>query len=124
MLNSFFIRHDGKFQAISFDEIDYIESRKNYVCIATSTKRYVPHLTMKQVERKLPNNLFCRIHRSCIVSLNKIEGFDCEFVYLQKTRLPLSARYAEILKSRVLIVGNDIKDTKHSEYTNLPVCGE
>ena len=108
MLQSFFVRHGGKYHRILFDDIIYIEACKNYVCIVTMTQNYSSHVTMKQVEETLPQNLFCRIHRSCIVSINKIQAFDHEFVYLNKQRLPLGPQYVEILKNKVLIPFNEL----------------
>jgi DNA-binding LytR/AlgR family response regulator len=67
---------------------------------------------MKQMEEYLPQNLFCRIHRSYIVSLNKIEAFDHEYVYLKKMQLYLSPQYFDVLKTKLIIICSDCKQKR------------
>lgn len=112
MLNSFFIKLNGKYQGIAFDDVDYIEANKNYVHVITSKQKFFSHARMKQMEEKLPHNLFWRIHKSYIVALNKITAFDHEFVYLKNTKLPLGSNYYEALKNRLIIICSEMKQTK------------
>ena len=118
MLHSFFIKIDGKYQSIAFDDVDYIEANKNYVRIVTSKQKFFPHARMKQMEEKLPHNLFWRIHKSYIVALNKITAFDHDYVYLKNTKLPLGANYFEGLKNRVIIICSDVKKVKEIDSKN------
>ena len=76
MFTSFFARVNGKFQNITVDHIQYIEANKNYVRIITDASSYVIHATLNTIEQQLPPNLFCKIHRSYIVAVNKIVAFD------------------------------------------------
>ena len=115
MVHTFFIKIDRKYQSISFDDIDYIEASKNYVRILTAKQKFFPHATMKQMEEKLPHNLFCRIHKSYIVALNKITAFDHEYVYLKNTKLPLGANYIEGLKNRLIIICAEAKQVKETD---------
>lgn len=109
MLRHFFIRLDGKYQKIPFDDIRYVEACKNYIRIVTGVKSYMVLITMKQIERVLPQNIFCRIHRSYIVSLNFINAFDHELVYLDGIDLPLSAQFLESLQHKVYIVTSELR---------------
>jgi DNA-binding LytR/AlgR family response regulator len=122
MLHSFFIRIDGKYQGIAFDDIHYVEACKNYVRIVTATQSFLPHVTMKQVEEQLPLNLFCRIHRSYIVSLNKITAFDHEFIYLKKVQLHLGPQYFELLKSKLLIICSEVKNKRGNKILSINEC--
>ena len=109
MLRYFFVRLNGRYQKIPFDDIRYVEACKNYIRIVTGAKSYMVLVAMKQMERILPQNMFCRIHRSYIVSLNFINAFDHELVYLDGIDLPLGEHFLESLHSKVYIVANELR---------------
>ncbi|HQX95859.1 MAG TPA: LytTR family DNA-binding domain-containing protein [Chitinophagaceae bacterium] len=113
MKKYFFIRTDGKYVKLCFSEILYAEGSRNYIKIFTETKQYLVLITMKRLEQFLPTSLFIRIHKSFIVSLEKIVQFDKERVWLQHKELPVGHQYRNELVKSVLIV-ND------AEYCCLP----
>jgi two-component system, LytTR family, response regulator len=49
--------------------------------------------TLKQFETDLPAALFCRVHKSYMVSLSKIERADRNTVYIGETSIPVSNTY-------------------------------
>jgi two-component system, LytTR family, response regulator len=112
MYKYFFIRLDSKYQKIQFDEIKYVEACKNYIRIVTTKKAHIVLITMKQIERVLPSNLFCRVHRSYIVSLNYINAFDHELVYMDGIELPLSVPFQKPLQNKVMIVTSVLRCRK------------
>ena len=57
---------------INFDDIDYIEGLKNYVAIFHSGEKTVAYLSMKDLEATLPADKFFRVHKSFIISLERI----------------------------------------------------
>jgi DNA-binding LytR/AlgR family response regulator len=68
---------------IMLDEIEYVESLKNYVAIYHGGKKTLAYISMKDIEMNLPTTHFVRIHKSFIVSLkhvSKIEGTEVEMV--------------------------------------------
>lgn len=107
MIEFIFARVNGKYYNIPVAEIRFIEAKKNYVRIVTGDQSFLAHVTLSHIEKKLPQNLFCRIHRSYIVAISKVKWFDCGYAYLnlKDTRLPISTVYFELLKTKVLIVG-------------------
>jgi DNA-binding LytR/AlgR family response regulator len=109
VIREFFVKLDGRFQKIRFEDIQYVEAFKNYVRIITSKKIYVVLITLKQMEGVLSSNLFCRIHRSYIVSVSHITAFDQELVYLEGKELPLSTQYHPLLSSKVMIVISELR---------------
>jgi DNA-binding LytR/AlgR family response regulator len=72
----FFVKADKKLVKIKYDEILYIEGLKDYVIIRLEQGRVVTLQTMKSLEDKLPPGKFMRIHRSYIVSIDKIHAVD------------------------------------------------
>ena len=54
----------------------YVESLKNYVKVVTMEKTVVSYMSITQMEEKLPELKFIRIHRSFIVGVDHIEEYS------------------------------------------------
>ena len=93
-----YFRADRKMVKVFLDEVLYIESFKDYVIIHQSDS---DPLRIKQplssVESMLPKHQFLRIHRSYIVSLDKITAFTKTDVEIGKIELPIGRSYSESL---------------------------
>jgi len=90
-----FVRADRKMLKISFDEILYVESLSDYIKIHTSSKTIITRETISNMEAKLPNTDFLRIHRSYIIALKKIASYTNEFIEINAKALPISRSYKE-----------------------------
>ena len=106
MQNFFFIRLDGKYVKINFSDIVYVEGCKNYIKIITDLRSYLVLITMKRMEEILPASLFQRIHKSFIVSLEKVLEFNRYSVYLKNKELPIGHLYKGVIE-RAVIIAND-----------------
>lgn len=96
-----FVKADKKLIKIKYDEILYIEGLKDYVIIRMDRSRVITLQTMKSLEDKLPSNLFRRIHRSYIVSIDKINAIVGNMVEVieknQAKHLPIGKNYRDEL---------------------------
>ena len=88
-----YFRTNRKMTKIALADIIYIESFKDYIKIITTTGTVITKQSISSVEDILPNDLFIRVHRSFIVSLNKIESYSNELVCLNKVELPIGRMY-------------------------------
>ena len=95
----FFVKADKKLVKIKYDDIVYIEGLKDYVIIRLEQGRVVTLQTMKSLEDKLPLTRFKRIHRSYIVSIDKIHAVDGTSVDVyekgQIKQLPIGKNYRD-----------------------------
>jgi two-component system, LytTR family, response regulator len=82
---------------ISFCDIVYIESQREYIRIVTTKKEYLSKMSTNEIEELLPPQLFKRVHRSFIVSVNKIESYNSEMVQVSGVSIPVGRGYKEIL---------------------------
>lgn len=75
---SMFLNIDGQLQQIAFDSIIYVAAMKDYVMIYVDGQKnpLITHMTMNAMEEMLPAQKFMRIHRSYIVSVNRIRSID------------------------------------------------
>ena len=88
-----YVRVDRKMVKVLLDDILYIESDKDYVKIFTSGSTIITRQTISSVEAMLSENEFFRIHRSFIVSLDKIKSFSNEIVEIDNKELPIGKLY-------------------------------
>ena len=85
-------RADRKTLKIPLDDILFIESLKDYIKVVTKTKPIITKQSISSIEENLPKN-FMRIHRSFIVSINKVESYTSELIKIGKYELPISRSY-------------------------------
>jgi DNA-binding LytR/AlgR family response regulator len=97
----FFVRSDRKMIKIDFSELDFIESLADYVKIHSNDKMIITRETISSIEAKLPKKDFLRVHRSYIVSINKIESFTNEFIEIRNKAIPISRSYKNDVKHRL-----------------------
>jgi len=110
MQKCFFIKEKGRYLKIPFNEIVFVEGCRNYIKIVTEDKVYLLLIAMKRMEQLLPAFLFKRIHRSYIVSLDKITGFDTDSVYLKDKELPIGQLYKGELEKVVMIINDTVTE--------------
>jgi len=111
----FFIRHEGRFVKVDYQHIIYIEARKNYTRIVLQDRpTFQVLVTLKQWERLLPRDSFCRVHRGYIVSIEKVLSFDNKYAYMagEKISIPgekisIGEQYRMALPEAVTIVANE-----------------
>jgi two-component system, LytTR family, response regulator len=94
-----FLNVEKKKVKILFSEIVYIESQREYIKIVTTKKAYVSKMSTHEMETLLPARLFKRIHRSFIVSLNKIEAYTAEEVEVNGISIPIGRGYRDSLEN-------------------------
>ena len=113
MQTNFFIRIEGKIQSIPFDSVIFISSKKNYCEIVTTEQKYLTYGMISSFERQLPKNMFCRVHRSFIISLQKIDWFKHDHVMLvDERKIPINKAGYKAIQERILIVGDCEKGSK------------
>jgi len=94
-----FVNVQKKKIKILFSEILYIESQREYVRIVTTRKEYLSKISTHEIEGLLPANLFKRIHRSFIVSMNKIESYTAEEVEVNGVSIPVGRDYRHVFEN-------------------------
>ena len=91
----FFIKTDGKLVRIDFDDILYIEGLRDYVAVHTVSEKLISLDTLLNMESQLPAGQFARIHKSYLVSLEKIDTIEGSRVFVGNTILPVGSLYRE-----------------------------
>lgn len=96
------IRADYSLHQIAFEDIILVEALDDYVKIhCTTGKPIVARMTLKNLQLKLPEKLFIRVHKSYIISFNKIKALRNKVVYLPNFEIPLGPTYEKVLLARL-----------------------
>ncbi|NNC95528.1 MAG: response regulator transcription factor [Chitinophagales bacterium] len=90
-----FIKTDKKIVKIKYNDIMYIEGLKDYVMIYTKSERHITLMTMKGLEAKLPSNMFKRVHKSYIISIDKIKSILGNLIEIGEKHVPIGKMYKE-----------------------------
>ena len=83
---------------ILFSEIIYVESQREYIKIVTTKREYFSKMSTHEMENILPSNLFKRIHRSFIISVNKIESYTADAVHVNGASIPIGRGYKGVME--------------------------
>lgn len=121
MFTAFFLRTSGKLTAFPFDEVLYITAKHNYCEIVTTKRKLLVHISLSCFQEKLPENLFCRIHRSHIISVQWVSSFDHNQVEIQGQILPINRAGFEAITKRVLIVCSELDGNLKREIEGMDV---
>ncbi|GAA4334284.1 LytTR family DNA-binding domain-containing protein [Mucilaginibacter gynuensis] len=95
-LNDFiFVKTEHKIQKVYLKDILFIEGLKDYISIFTTAERIITLQNMKKMEDALPEKYFIRVHRSYIVSLNKIDSIERSRIFIGDKIIPVGDTYRD-----------------------------
>jgi two-component system LytT family response regulator len=101
------IKSLGQVVFVNLDDVDWIEASDYYVSIHAGPKTHLLRRSLTELEQELDPEVFCRIHRSTLVRLDRVRGLtlseDGEYDVLLENgvKLSLSRRYRKHLQSRL-----------------------
>jgi two-component system LytT family response regulator len=107
ILERLVIKSVGEVSFVKVCEIDWIEAANYYASLHVGSRTYLLRRTLSELEQELDPNVFCRIHRSAIVKLDRVRGLrlseDGEYDVLLENgaKLRMSRRYRKQLQSRL-----------------------
>ena len=90
-----FIKTENRLEKINLADIIYIEGMRDYRRIHTSEKRIMTLQNFKELEVLIPSNLVCRVHKSYMVSLSKIDSVERSRIKISDQLIPISDTYRE-----------------------------
>lgn len=91
----FFVKTEYRIEKIFFQDILFIEGMRDYRCIQTNSKKILTLQTFTELVQELPKSKFCRVHKSYIVTLNKIDLIERNRIKIKDKLIPISETYRE-----------------------------
>ena len=90
-----FVKTENRLEKVALEEIIYIEGMRDYRRIHTTSKRIMTLQTFTEFERQIPTNILCRVHKSYMVSLDKIDSIEKRGLKIRDRIIPISETYKE-----------------------------
>jgi two-component system, LytTR family, response regulator len=72
------VRDGSRVHVIPIEKIEYVQAQDDYVCFRSEGKDYLKDQTLGQVEAQLDPSKFVRIHRSFILSLDRLARVELD----------------------------------------------
>lgn len=91
--NYLIIKADRKHYKINYEDLIYIEGQKAYVTFHTVNKKITALATLRDLDKELPNDRFIRVHKSYIVSINKIDILEGNMIEIAGINLSVGKSY-------------------------------
>jgi two-component system LytT family response regulator len=110
-LERFAVKSAGQVSFLKISEVDWIEAADYYSCLHVGPRTHLLRRSMAELEAELDQAVFCRIHRSTIVRLDRVRGLklnesgEYDVLLEDGTKLRLSRRYRRELQSRLSVRG-------------------
>jgi two-component system LytT family response regulator len=101
------VKGAGNVLFVKISDIDWIEAADYYACLHVGARSHLLRRSLAELEQELDAAVFCRVHRSTMVNLNRVRGLklgeDGEYEVLLESgiRLRLSRRYRRQLQARL-----------------------
>ena len=99
-----FVNINHRLIRLTINEINIIQSDKNYILITTDTETHKVNISLKKIQQRLPLKSFFRVHKSYIVNLNKIVDIEDRTIVIQKNVVPIGNKYWMNLKNRLNLI--------------------
>ena len=97
-----YLKVDKDMKKVFVNDIVYIESWKDYVKLfLVNNKNLLVKQSISAMENLLSEHKFLRIHRSYMVSLNKISGYNGVSIQLETTEIPIGRLYKQAVMERL-----------------------
>jgi DNA-binding LytR/AlgR family response regulator len=88
-----FLKSDKKIHKVDLDSIHFIEAIGDYMKVVTDNGQLIINETLKKLQEELPVRSFIRVHKSFIISRNKIKFIEGNYVQLENKSIPIGATY-------------------------------
>lgn len=88
-----FVKTENRLEKVFLKDILFIEGMRDYRKIHTSQKKIMTLQTFTELENEIPPALICRVHRSWMVSLSKIDVVEKDTIRIRNFDIPLSETY-------------------------------
>ena len=93
------VKSNFKIFRLSYKDIIYIESMKEYVAYHTAEGRILSLGSLKKLQEDLPSDQFIRIHKSFMVNNDYVSALEGNMVHVNKKKITIGSSYrTEVLK--------------------------
>ncbi|WPU90912.1 LytTR family DNA-binding domain-containing protein [Mucilaginibacter sabulilitoris] len=96
--NFVFVKSGVQRIKLQFDDVIYIQGLKDYAIVFTHSGKILLKGSIKAMLDIFPNNRFVRVHKSFIVSIQKITRLESNQVLLNSQQIPIGRHFKDDLE--------------------------
>ncbi|WP_405571076.1 LytR/AlgR family response regulator transcription factor [Winogradskyella sp. Asnod2-B02-A] len=99
-----FVKSEYENLKIDIKKIKHIQGLKDYLKIhSEDSKPILTLMSFKEIQAKLPESIFVRVHRSFLVNVNKISSIQKNRIIIKDERIPIGESYKSMVYNRLNI---------------------
>jgi DNA-binding LytR/AlgR family response regulator len=99
--NFIFVKTEYRLEKLLLNELLYIEGMRDYRRIHTINKRIMTLQTFGDFEQEIPPEIICRVHKSFMVALDKIDSIERDRIKIREALIPISDTYRKAFFERI-----------------------
>lgn len=99
--NFIFVKTEYRLEKLLLNELLYIEGMRDYRRIHTINKRIMTLQTFGDFEQEIPAEIICRVHKSFMVALDKIDSIERDRIKIREALIPISDTYRKAFFERI-----------------------
>ncbi|WP_026462515.1 LytR/AlgR family response regulator transcription factor [Adhaeribacter aquaticus] len=90
-----FVKTENRLEKVLLNEIIFIEGMRDYRRIHTGTRKIMTLQNFSEFEKIIPSTMLCRVHKSFMVAINKIESIERSRIKIGDELIPISDTYKD-----------------------------
>ena len=90
-----YIKNKDRYVKLLIQDILYIEAIGSYCEIVTADKKYTFSFNLKHLSNKFSHKLLCRVHRSFIINIEKIDTFQGNKIFIGEKDISIGSSYRD-----------------------------
>lgn len=98
-----FVKQAGGIVPLDFNTVSHIVANDNYSIFHTADQKHTVSHTLKEIESKLSDKGFCRVHKTFIVNLQKIDRIEQSVLFIQDTMIPIGKAFRKPFFDRLTV---------------------
>jgi len=99
-----YLREGTRFIRILKGDILYIKGAGSYSDIYTADKKHTLTYNLTQIKKKISFEELERVHKSYIININKITGFEGNRIFIDKVEIPIGGLYKEAFLKKIKFI--------------------
>jgi two-component system LytT family response regulator len=97
----FFVKTSYKLEKVYYTDLLFIEGMRDYRKLYTVSSTILTLQTFKEFEASLPQKLFCRVHKSYMVAIDKIDTIERDEIKISGHTVYISETYKQCFFERL-----------------------
>lgn len=97
----FFVKTSYKLEKVYYTDLLFIEGMRDYRKLYTVSNTILTLQTFKEFEASLPQKLFCRVHKSYMVAIDKIDTIERDEIKISGHKVYISETYKQVFFERL-----------------------